>query len=153
MKRFVNLDAISQIRQEYRMIARQRDEALQMALDEFETIKKHHFVLESIYGSAMDFDAKEQFTNRLSDGSKRIYKNYQENEDFEDLWKRNLGHLVLCRSIDDVMNHSEIALPIKAFMLRDTIGLFGKYFVVVEAKENDNFTRFKDYKKDLADLN
>ena len=62
MKRFVNLDAISQIRQEYRTIARQRDEALQLALDEFEIIKKHHFILESIYGSAMDFDAKEQFT-------------------------------------------------------------------------------------------
>ena len=62
MKRFVDVDAISKVRQEYRMIARLRDDAIDMALFEFENIKKHHFVLESIYGSAMNFDAKEKFT-------------------------------------------------------------------------------------------
>ena len=62
MKRFVDVDAISKIRQEYRAIARLRDDSLNMALDEFEKIKKYHFILEKIYGSAMDFDAKEKFT-------------------------------------------------------------------------------------------
>lgn len=65
MKRFVDVDAISKVRQEYRMIARLRDDAIDMALLEFENIKKHHFVLESIYGSAMNFDAKEKFTEEF----------------------------------------------------------------------------------------
>ena len=65
MKRFVDLDEISKIRQEYRAIARLRDDALNMALDEFEKIKKYHFILEKIYGSAMDFDAKEKFTEQF----------------------------------------------------------------------------------------
>ena len=65
MKRFVDVDAVAKIRQEYRIIARLRDDAVDMALFEFENIKKHHFVLESIYGSAMDFDAKEKFTEEF----------------------------------------------------------------------------------------
>jgi hypothetical protein len=65
MKRFVNADAISKVRAEYRAIARVRDEALDLALSEFENIKKHHFLLESIYGSAMDFEAKEKFTDEF----------------------------------------------------------------------------------------
>ena len=83
--------------------------------------------------------AKEQFTTKISPKSKDYYKHFQANEDFEDFWKRNLGHLVQCRSIDDVMRHPKIDLPIKDFMVRDTIGFWGKYFVVVEAKEGENF--------------
>ena len=83
--------------------------------------------------------AKEQFTNRLTDKSKNIYKNYQKNENFEDLWKRNLGYLARCRTMNDVMKHPEIDIPIKLFMQRDINGLYGKYFVVVEAKEETSF--------------
>lgn len=89
--------------------------------------------------SYRSIDAKEQFTNRLADKSKDIYKYYQKNENFEDLWKRNLGHLVQCRSMDDVMKHPDIDMPIKLFMRRDIYGLYGKYFVVVEAKEETSF--------------
>ena len=89
--------------------------------------------------SFRSIDAKEQFTNRLAEKSKDIYKYYQKNENFEDLWKRNLGHLVQCRSMDDVMKHPDIDMPIKLFMRRDINGLYGKYFVVVEAKEETSF--------------
>ena len=65
MKRFVNNEEINKIRQEYRTIARVRDSVLDLALAEFEKIKKTHFLLEEIYGSAMDFDAKEQFTREF----------------------------------------------------------------------------------------
>lgn len=62
MKRFVDADAIARVKSEYRAIARLRDDALNLALIEFEKIKKNHFKLEEIYGKAMDFEAKEQFT-------------------------------------------------------------------------------------------
>lgn len=65
MKRFVDLDAVSKIRQEYRAIARLRDGSLDLALSEFENVKKYHFILEQIYGSAMDFEAKEKFTEEF----------------------------------------------------------------------------------------
>lgn len=65
MKRFVNNEEINKIRQEYRTIARVRDSVLDLALAEFEKIKKSHFLLEEIYGSAMNFDAKEQFTREF----------------------------------------------------------------------------------------
>lgn len=84
-------------------------------------------------------NTKEQLTNGLSQESKNFYKYFQPNEDFEDFWKRNLGYLVQCRSIDDVMTHPDIDPPIKLFMQRDANGLSAKYFVVVEAKDGDGF--------------
>ncbi len=65
MKRFVDNDEITKIRQEYRALARVRDSVLELALAEFEKIKKSHFLLEEIYGSAMNFYAKEQFTREF----------------------------------------------------------------------------------------
>ena len=65
MRRFVDGSAISKIRQQYRALARVRDNVLNLALEEFENIKKYHFILEEIYGSAMNFEAKEQFTREF----------------------------------------------------------------------------------------
>ena len=65
MRRFVDGGAISKIRKQYRALARARDSILHLALEEFENIKKYHFVLEEIYGSAMNFEAKEQFTREF----------------------------------------------------------------------------------------
>lgn len=82
---------------------------------------------------------KEKFREKMTEDSIDFYKYYQKNEDFEDFWKRNLGLLVKCRSLKDVENHPEIDPPIKRFMLRDTFGVIGKYFVVAEAREGDGF--------------
>ena len=65
MRRFVDGASISKIRQQYRALARVRDNILSLALDEFESIKKYHFILEEIYGSAMNFEANEQFTREF----------------------------------------------------------------------------------------
>ncbi len=65
MRRFVDGNSISKIRQDYRALARVRDSVLNLALEEFENIKKYHFILEEIYGSAMNFEAKEQFTREF----------------------------------------------------------------------------------------
>lgn len=72
MKRFVDNSAIAEIRQDYRALARTRDYVLELALLEFEKIRKYHFVLEDIYGSAMDFVAKEQFTKEFCN---KIFEN------------------------------------------------------------------------------
>lgn len=65
MKRFCDADALSRIKNEIRNAQKIRDGVLELALCEFEQIRKYHFLLEEIYGSAMDFSAKEQFTDEF----------------------------------------------------------------------------------------
>ena len=89
--------------------------------------------------SFRNINAKEQFSDKLSKESKDFYKYFQGNEDLEDFWKRNLGHLVKCRSMQDVVNHPEIDPPIKLFVRRDTYSISGKYIIVVEPKDGDGF--------------
>lgn len=72
MKRFVDSDAVADIRKEYRDILHARNDILNMALLEFEKIKKHHFKLEEIYGSAMNFAAKEKFSEEFCD---KVFEN------------------------------------------------------------------------------
>ena len=89
--------------------------------------------------SFRNINAKEKFSDEASKEFKDFYKCFQGNEDLEDFWKRNLGHLVKCRSMKEVANHPEIDPPIKLFMQRDTNALYGKYIIVVEPKEGDGF--------------
>ena len=89
--------------------------------------------------SFRNVNAKEQFSDKASKEFKDFYKYFQGNEDLEDFWKRNLGHLVKCRSMQDVANHTEIDPPIKLFMRRDTYSILGKYIFVVEPKNGDGF--------------
>lgn len=79
------------------------------------------------------------FANGLTKESKKFYVNYQRNGDFVDLWKRNLGYIVNCRSIQEIINHHEIDEPIKIFFIRDTFGITGLYFVVAEPKDCEKF--------------
>lgn len=73
-------------------------------------------------------------------GSDRdVYSKFQSNLDFEDFWKRNLGYLVNCRSIENVMECEKIDEMIKAFVLRDTQNLFGKYILLFEKRGNTSF--------------
>ena len=70
MKRFIDMGEIFTLRSDYRMATRMRDNICDMATLEFEKAKKYHFTIEEIYGAAMDFEAKEQFT---SDFCKKIF--------------------------------------------------------------------------------
>jgi hypothetical protein len=74
------------------------------------------------------------FTSKMSEESKAFYFTYQKNGDLTDFWKRNLSKLVNCRSLKDIIEHTEIDFPIKAFFQRDILGLFGLYFIVVERR-------------------
>ena len=71
--------------------------------------------------------------------NKRFYLSYQHDGNLQDLWKRNLGYLVNCRSLKDVIDHPHIDEPIKLFMIRDDYGYFGKHFSVVECCEPYEF--------------
>ena len=100
-----------------------------------EDMLKLFFAIMSFRG----INAKRQFGDNITKESKDFYKYYQENEDFEDFWKRNLGYLVKCRSMKEVDNHPKIDPPIKLFMKRDVDWVIKKYFIVVESKEGDGF--------------
>ena len=95
-----------------------------------------------LFFALMSFRSKstqELFKKGLSKESKKLYSHWQRNKDFEDFWKRNLGRLARCRSLEEVINNTEIDEPIKVFLIRDTFGFFGKYFCVVEPKDVGEF--------------
>ncbi len=81
----------------------------------------------------------EQLGLKASQESKRFYSIYQKDGDLSDLWKRNLGYIVNCRSLSEVLQHNSIDEPIKIFMMRDVFDLTGKYFIIAERKENEQF--------------
>lgn len=90
-----------------------------------------------IFFAIMAFRSKgtsEMFGVEMSEESKDFYSRYQTDGDFSDFWKRNLGNLVNCRSLREVMNHKGIDDPIKVFFYRDTVGYFGRYFVIAERR-------------------
>ena len=73
----------------------------------------------------------------LPDDSVKRYSRWQEDKDMEDLWKRNLGYIVKCRSLEEILLNEDIDPPFKGFMYRDTCGLSGKYVSVIEYKHRD----------------
>lgn len=79
-------------------------------------------------------DSYEQMKNNFN-----LFANSQENMDYIDFWKRNLGFLVKCRSLEEVLKNKYIDEPIKAFMLRDVFGLTGKYLILLEKRGQEDF--------------
>lgn len=107
---------------------------ISITLDEDEKLK--------LFFAIMAFRSKitsDKFGTEASDESKTFYSAYQKNGDLSDFWKRNLGNLVNCRSLKEVLNHKEIDNPIKVFFLRDTVGYFGLYFIVAERRGHIDF--------------
>lgn len=74
-----------------------------------------------------------------SGNTKEFYQKFQADGNFEDFWKRNLGFIVKCRSITEIMSHPQIDEPMKLFMQRDAFGIFGKYFIVLERRGDEDF--------------
>ncbi len=65
MKRFIDLTALRGCRDELKSTAKLRRAALDSALSSLSRAADAHFALEKIYGEAMDFAAKEDFTDSL----------------------------------------------------------------------------------------
>lgn len=74
-----------------------------------------------------------------SDDTKKFYQKFQADGNFEDFWKRNLGFIVKCRSIAEIMNHPQIDEPMKIFMQRDAFGISGKYLIILERRGDEDF--------------
>lgn len=110
------------------------DSDIELLLEEEERLR--------IFLAIMSFRSKrtkESFSNIESESSREMYSYYQDDEDFEDLWKRNLGEIVKCNSLDEIFTNKKIDEPIRLFMRRDTIGLSGMYFMVVEKRGEEDF--------------
>lgn len=85
------------------------------------------------------YNTKKLFNETLTNESRRFYSNWQNDKNFDDFWKRNLGYLVNCRSLSEVFGNPYIDEPIKVFILRDTNGFTGAYFTVAEVTEEKRF--------------
>ena len=65
LRRYADVEAIRALRGELRRILSLREQMVDMALRHLAVAATHHFELEKIYSSAMDFSAKEAFTERF----------------------------------------------------------------------------------------
>ena len=71
--------------------------------------------------------------------SDNIFASYIKNENYIDFWRRNLGHLVNCRSVKEVVNHPNIDDPFKVYIGMDTFGLLGRYLVFADRRGEEDF--------------
>lgn len=95
-----------------------------------------------LFLALMGFRSKttsDTFGDHSTEENRQFYSVYQKNGDLSDLWKRNLGILVNCRSFKEIIDNPDIDDPVKAFMQRDIYGYFGRYFSVVECREPYEF--------------
>lgn len=88
---------------------------------------------------------KKAFGEEAKKENIEYYSKFQVNDNLTDFWKKNLNALVKCRSIKEVVDNAEVSKPIKAFMKRDTQGLFGRYLVVAERRGNLDFIISENY--------
>lgn len=84
-------------------------------------------------------NTSQHFGEKISKQSTVFYKQYQADGNIIDMWKRNLGHIVQCRSFEEVWNHPHVDDPMKLFFQRDTVGYLGKYIAVAEANDDNAF--------------
>lgn len=83
-------------------------------------------------------NVKEAIIN-YSNETKVSFNKYQKDLNYVDFWKRNLGYLVNCRSLLEVLIHNKIDEPIKNFMQRDCFGVAGTYFLLFEKRGDTGF--------------
>ncbi len=101
-----------------------------------------------LFFGLMSFRSKNgqrSFSDAADEKSKALFSLYQEDGNLNDLWKRNLGYLVNCRSLKDVLKHPEIDDVIKDFMARNIYYLFGTHFAVVERRGKTDFILSDSY--------
>ena len=113
-----------------------KDDEVVLSVEEDDCLK--------LFFAIMGFRAdrvKEMFSESVDDEFKEFYSIFQKDGDLTDFWKRNLGILVNCRSLKQVLDNPNIDSPVKAFMVRDTCGLIltGLYFLPVEVRGGEDF--------------
>ena len=104
------------------------EKEIMLKFEDYEKVK--------LFFAIMGFRAKstsQKFGENITQKSRKFYRQYQKNRDFQDLWKRNLGYIVKCRSIIEIIENPNIDEPFKTFFFRDTIGISGLHIAVLEA--------------------
>jgi hypothetical protein len=69
MRRFVNTSAMKEVRSELNYTERMIRAMKNGAMDALEKVSEIHFRLEEVYSSAMDFEAKEEFTKKFCEAT------------------------------------------------------------------------------------
>ena len=69
----------------------------------------------------------------------KFYEPYLKDGNMNDLWKKNLGLLVNCRSIKEVLNHKEMDEPFKHLVFMTGFGLTGTHLIVAERRGKEDF--------------
>ena len=85
-------------------------------LSEEEEHKLRLFIAIMMFRNKKTFD---WFGSNMTSSNKEFFKSFQDNENFIDLWKRNLSYIVDCRSLLEVAKCDKIAEPFKYYMIRD----------------------------------
>lgn len=95
-----------------------------------------------LFFAIMSFRSKPtclSFGKSMTDSAKKMYRHFQKDGNYANLWKRNLSLIVNCRSIGEVQRHPGIDEPFKTFLLRDTEYICGMHFTAVESAESEPF--------------
>ena len=104
------------------------------------TTKEHDSIL--LFLCLMEMRSKyvpEIFTKQpkdILDNLKRIYKI---EGDLIDFWRKNLGIIVNCRCLNDVLDNQEINDFFKNIVYRNTYGPYGRYLIFAERRGNEDF--------------
>ena len=109
------------------------EKEIMLKFEDYEKVK--------LFFAIMGFRAKstsQKFGENITQKSRKFYRQYQKNRDFQDLWKRNLGYIVKCRSIFDVIENPNIDEPFKGFFIRDTVGISGLHIAVLCTGEEES---------------
>ena len=83
--------------------------------------------------------AKTVFGEDTDPRTLETFKPYMSNSTLEELWKKNLGILVNCRSLQEVIDSKEIIDPFKHYVFLNTFGFFGTYLIIAERRGNEDF--------------
>ena len=108
-------------------LAKYENEISRILKEQFLSKKEIALTLEEdeklkLFFAIMSFRSKvtnQMFGEYMTPEAQKHYKHYQKNLDFQDLWKRNLGHIVKCRSLIEIIEHPGIDEPFKNFFFRD----------------------------------
>ena len=65
MQRFIDTDMSASVRSDIKKALKTRNTCVEYVLEAMKRASEHHFALEKIYGDAMDFSAKEEFTDNF----------------------------------------------------------------------------------------
>ena len=83
--------------------------------------------------------AKNLFDEKTDPRIKEMYKPYLQDESLEDMWKKNLGLVVNCRSLDEVLDNKDINEFFKFSLLIITFGITGTHLIVAERRGGEDF--------------